>query len=137
MSPMDYSKLPLPKPEPRKRVKARKKRQQHSVVKDVRAHVFARERGICRCCGSMAAESMHEIRFRSQGGKVCPENSIAVCGDGVRGCHGKLQRHEITVRLLAKRLGAEGALAFGGASFGYMERLSEPGSGRITMEWSR
>lgn len=24
-----------------------------------------------------------------------PNNSVAVCGDGVRGCHGLLQRHEL------------------------------------------
>jgi hypothetical protein len=39
---------------------------------------------------------MHELRPKSLRGKVSKYNSIAVCGDGVRGCHGYLQRHEIT-----------------------------------------
>lgn len=128
---------PAPKGETRKRIKGRAKRAASKVTKSVRAYVFEREKGICRCCGCMAAESMHEIVFRSQGGKVSPENSIAVCGDGVRGCHGRLQRHEITVRMHSKRKGAEGFLAFRGLySFPDVERGSEPGSGRITMEWA-
>jgi len=131
-----YEECPISKGEPRKRIKGRKKRAAAKVVKNVRAYVFEREKGICRCCGSMAAESMHEIVFRSQGGTVSPENSIAVCGDGVRGCHGKLQRHEIKVRMGSKRLGAEGFLAFAGLySFPDVERPSMPGSGRITQEW--
>lgn len=122
---------------PRRIVKQRKKRAEALDVRAVHDYVFTRERGICRCCGFMAAESMHEIIFRSQGGKVSKENSIAVCGDGVRGCHGKLQRHEITVRMHSKRLGAEGFLAFkGDCGFPDQERGSEPGSGRITCEWS-
>ena len=126
-----------PKGESRKRIKGRQKRAAAKVVKDVRAYVFEREKGICRCCGCMAAESMHEVVFRSQGGTVSPENSIAVCGDGVRGCHGKLQRHEITVRFGSKRKGAEGFLAFRGLSRSPdVERGSEPGSGRITMKWA-
>lgn len=130
--------LALPKPESRKRVKAREDRAYAKHVKAIRAAVFARERGICRCCGYVAAESMHEIVFRSQGGKVSMENSIAVCGDGVRGCHGRLQRHEYTVRLISKRNGAQGGLAFRGLStFDDVERLSMPGSGRITAEWTK
>lgn len=121
---------------PRRIVKARKDRADALSVSKVRAYVFERERGICRCCGYMAADSMHEIVFRSQGGKVSKENSIAVCGDGVRGCHGRLQRHEITVRMHSKRRGAEGFLAFkGGLAYPDQERGSEPGSGHITCEW--
>ena len=128
---------PVPKPEPRARVKARRKRQAALTITEVRAYVFEREKGICRCCGYMAADSMHEIIPRSLGGEVSKENSIAVCGDGVRGCHSKLQRHEITVRMHSKRRGAEGFLAFKGlSSFADVERGSEPGSGRITCEWS-
>jgi hypothetical protein len=122
----------------RKRATARKKRERRMNTAEVRAYVFAREKGICRCCGYMAAESMHELRPRSLGGLVCKENSIAVCGDGTRGCHGKLQRHEIQVRLGSKRKGAEGFLAFRGLSlFPEVERGSEPGSGRVTAEWAK
>jgi hypothetical protein len=119
------------------RYRDKRRRAKQQGVGEVRAYVFEREKGICRCCGYMAAESMHEIIFRSQGGLVSPENSIAVCGDGVRGCHGKLQRHEIKVRMGSKRKGAEGFLAFSGdvSLFAGVERGSEPGSGRITCEW--
>lgn len=80
---------------PRRILKARKRRQKVKTTAEVREYVFARERGICRCCRKRKAESMHELKFRSQGGKVSKKNSVAVCGDGVRGCHGHLQRHEI------------------------------------------
>lgn len=53
---------------------------------------------------------MHELVFRSQGGKRSATNSVAVCGDGVRGCHGLLQRHEIAWR--GDEDGAEGTLVF-------------------------
>lgn len=61
----------------------------------IRDYVFEREQGICRCCRIRKAESMHELRFRSLGGKVSKRNSVAVCGDGVQRCHGFLQRNEI------------------------------------------
>lgn len=92
-----YETCALVKPEPRKRTKGRRTRQQSAHVAAVRAYVFAREGGVCRICGLRRAESMHEIRPRSLGGRVSRENSIAVCGDGVRGCHGLAQRHEIHV----------------------------------------
>lgn len=94
---IDYSKFALPKPEPRKRVKARRKRQHAAVVRDIRAYVFLREQNICRICRIRRAESMHEIRPRSLGGRVSPQNSIAVCGNGVEGCHGFAQRHDIWI----------------------------------------
>jgi len=54
---------------------------------------------------------MHELVFRSLGGKRSASNSIAVCGDGVRGCHGLLQRHEIKWQD-RDGVGAEGLLLF-------------------------
>lgn len=62
----------------------------------IRAYVFAREQEICRCCRLRRAESMHELRFRSLGGKVSKRNSIAVCGTGTTGCHGFLQAWQIS-----------------------------------------
>ena len=93
----------LAKPEPRQRVKARQQRQQAAQVRAIRVEVFAREMGMCRCCGWRAAESMHELRFKSLGGTASRENSVAVCGDGTRGCHGFLQRLEITYRFDRRR----------------------------------
>lgn len=95
---------------PRRILKARRKREKFKTTAEVRVYVFGRERNICRCCRKRAAESMHELKFRSQGGKVSKKNSVAVCGDGVRGCHGMLQRHEI--EYFAGPNGAEAALTF-------------------------
>ena len=67
------------------------------TVSEVREYVIGRERGRCRCCRKRLGESLHEIVFRSQLGKVSKANSVWVCGDGVRGCHGLLQRHQIEV----------------------------------------
>lgn len=102
--------IAVPKPEPRKRAKSRTMRVYHGHVKETRDYVFARERGICRCCRIRAAESMHELRPKSLRGKVSKRNSVAVCGDGVRGCHGMLQRHEIAVRI--DHTEAEGTVLF-------------------------
>ena len=102
--------LRLSKPERRQKSKARLERVRVKGVHEVRMYVFARERYRCRCCRLRTANSMHEIQFRSRGGKVSRKNSIAVCGDGVNACHGFLQRHEITVFIGFD--GAEGDLKF-------------------------
>lgn len=101
-----------PKPEPRKRTKARVKRQKGNREAEVRVYVFARERDICRCCRKRRADSRHELRFRSLGGKVTRQNCVAVCGDGVNGCHGFLQRNAITFAFVDDALGAEHTLIF-------------------------
>lgn len=99
-----------PKPEPRKRTKGRRKRESWKRQRTIRDLVFIRERYLCRCCRVRSAETMHEIIFRSRGGKVHLGNSIAVCGDGVQQCHGFLQRHEIAVSMQPR--GAEDVLSF-------------------------
>ncbi len=101
---------PAPKPELRKKSKARKLRLHRTVVHDVRDYVFARERGICRCCRAREAHSMHELRFKSLGGKVSKMNSVAVCGSGTTLCHGLLQRNAITWE--GTERGAEDSLLF-------------------------
>ena len=93
-----------------KQLKARAKRQKGTREADVRVYVFARERDICRCCRKRGAVSMHELRFRSQGGKISRWNSIAVCGSGTTGCHGLMHSHAIDV--LMDEQGAEGRLDF-------------------------
>jgi hypothetical protein len=95
------------------KARAKRKRERTKGVGAIREYVFARERDICRCCRKRRAESMHEITFRSQGGKVSKKNSIAVCGNGTAGCHGYIQHHEIEVGTDTRLgLGAEGTLAF-------------------------
>lgn len=87
----------LKKPLKQSTVKRKRRIVKNAETTRVRDYVFERERGMCRCCGWRHAESMHEIKSRGAGGKRTPENSIAVCGDGVRGCHGCLQRYQIRV----------------------------------------
>lgn len=67
---------------------------------------------MCRCCRARAAHSMHELRFRSLGGKISRRNSIAVCGSGVTLCHGALQSLWISYRFEDEALGAEGPIIF-------------------------
>ena len=86
---------PQPKPTPRHILKGRVKRQKAKTTAEIRQYVFARERGLCRCCRFRRAETMHEIQSRGSGGKISKRNSIAVCGDGTRGCHGMLQQYDI------------------------------------------
>lgn len=102
--------LAFGKPEARVKTKARAEKIRVTSVKDVRQYVFARERNLCRCCRIRPAESMHEIRPRSLGGKVSRKNSVALCGSGTTGCHGFAQRHQVTVG--GSVLGAEAKLVF-------------------------
>lgn len=51
-----------------------------SVVRD-------RSEGCCERCGKYGT-TVHHRKNRSQGGPWTPENCVALCGDGVRGCHG-------------------------------------------------
>lgn len=105
----------FPKPEPRKKTKAREQRAQRKDSAAIRQYVFARERDLCRCCRKRLATSLHEIVPRSVGGKISKKNSIALCGDGVLGCHGFCQRWEIDICTIDDAIadyGAEGHLTF-------------------------
>ena len=81
---------------------------------NVREYIFEREQGICRCCRLRRAESMHELRFRSLGGKVSRFNSVAVCGMGghANGCHEFLQSLAIDWQTETPALGADWLLQF-------------------------
>lgn len=83
----------FPKPERLAKMRARRQRVKQKHIREVRAAVFERDHDTCRVCGRRATE-MHELRFRSLGGAVSMENSIAVCHD----CHEKLQRLHLTPR---------------------------------------
>ena len=107
-----YQSCGISKGEPRKRTKARKKRVHRGDVAEVRVYVFGREREICRCCRFRVAESMHELRFKSLGGKVSRRNSVAVCGSGTTGCHGYLQEHDIDWDEMDENRRAEATLHF-------------------------
>jgi hypothetical protein len=107
-----YQECAIPKPEPRKRTKGRKLRAKQKNTREVRPYVFARERNLCRVTRFLPAESMHELRPKSLGGRVSRRNSVAVEGDGVRGVHGFLQRREISYRFEDEQRGAEGTIFF-------------------------
>lgn len=91
------------------RTKAKPKAERDRIA-EVRDYVRGRERGRCRCCRFRAGQSMHELKPRSLGGKVSRKNSVWVCGDGVNGCHGLIQRHEIGTAYIED--GAEGLVKF-------------------------
>lgn len=107
---INYTGFTFAKPEPRKKTRARAKREKGERNAEIRVYVFGRERGLCRCCRIRRAKSMHEMRFKSLGGKVSKRNSIAVCGNGIEGCHGFLQRLQIDAEYT--ELGAEGRIVF-------------------------
>lgn len=105
-----YQHCKLAKPEPRKRIQGREKRAQRDKTTEIRIYVFARERDLCRCCRIHPAESMNEEPPRSCGGKISKRDSMAVCGDGVRRCHGFITRNEILIE--RGPFGAEDVLWF-------------------------
>ena len=102
----------IKKPELQARTDRRDEQEESDRDAKVRRYVFARERNICRRCRSRAAESRHELRFRSLGGKVTRQNCVAVCGSGTTGCHGMLQDHSIAYDFEHPALGAESTVIF-------------------------
>jgi hypothetical protein len=73
-----------PRPKPQRRLKAT------SAQWDEIREGFAP--ATCVHCG-LAAQSLHHIVPKSQGGDDVPENLAPVCGDGTRGCHGLIESH--------------------------------------------
>lgn len=51
-----------------------------------------RANGLCERCGK-AGTTIHHRKKRSQGGPWTPENCVALCGDGTRGCHGWVEHN--------------------------------------------
>lgn len=54
---------------------------------------------VCAVCGLVRAETFHHIVPAGQGGDDVEENGAPLCGDGVRGCHGKLTARELEARV--------------------------------------
>ena len=61
--------------------------------KKCRKIVTERSEGFCERCCYGAALTVHHRKKRSQGGLWSPDNCVAVCGDGVRGCHGWIEHN--------------------------------------------
>lgn len=105
--------LRFAKPEPRKVLRERVKEIYADFVERIRAFVFGRERGICRCCRKRLAQSMHELECKGVGGKVSKRNSVAVCGllvGSEPSCHTYLQLNQIAWSGGPRR--AQGTLTF-------------------------
>jgi len=85
-----------PKPAPRAIEKAKRLKAAEAERVSVKNAVWKRDRAACRVCGKPADE-MHELRFRSLGGRRSLENSIAVCTFRGNNCHRLLQSHAIHV----------------------------------------
>jgi hypothetical protein len=108
-----YSTCAIKKFDPDREADARRAdRFESEREKRVRIYVFARERDLCRVCRIRQAESRHELRFRSLGGKITRENCVACCGSGTTGCHGYLQANAIGYDFETPARGAEGTIYF-------------------------
>jgi hypothetical protein len=107
-----YQQCAIKKPEPPVKAKRRDERENQDRTAKIRAYVFGRERNICRICRCRPAESMHELKPRSIGGKVSRANSVAVCGSGTTGCHGFAQSHQVIVAENANPYDADRPLQF-------------------------
>lgn len=108
----------IAKPTPRVVEKPIKAAKLEKLRREIKTLVFTRDKGQCRVCGGHAHE-MHELRFRSLGGKRSLVNSIAVCtgmGNG-KNCHRLLQT--LVIDYAAGARGANGAIRFtrGGKSW--------------------
>lgn len=92
----------------------RRKFKRAAIEKDrvaIKDAVFRRDGGRCRVCGAPATE-MHELVFRSRGGKRSLYNSIAVCDWRANSCHQMLQKHVITHRFWSESFGADSTITF-------------------------
>ncbi|WP_328856868.1 HNH endonuclease [Williamsia herbipolensis] len=54
--------------------------------------VNTRSGGRCERCGQTGT-TIHHRRKRSRAGRWSPDNCVALCGDGARGCHGWTETH--------------------------------------------
>jgi hypothetical protein len=65
----------------------------------------------CRLCGRFFAYglglSRHHLVPRGQGGDDVAENIVPLCGDGTRGCHGKVEHYRSARVKLRARLRRE------------------------------
>jgi 5-methylcytosine-specific restriction endonuclease McrA len=75
---------PDPKPLPRVRLP---RKQWTSLWRQIVAGKY------CRLCGERA-ETAHHIVARNKGGDDVGENLMEVCGDGTRGCHGRIEARD-------------------------------------------
>ena len=53
---------------------------------------------LCAAGCGQRANSAHHIVSRAQGGDDVLDNLVGLCGDGVAGCHGKVEARDPTVR---------------------------------------
>lgn len=61
----------------------------------------------CELCGVRRSESFHHVVPQGQGGDDCLENGAALCGDGTRLCHGRVEHDSRARAELRPRLRPE------------------------------
>jgi hypothetical protein len=72
-----------------RRVMKAKRAQVTPEERNARRVVRERSQGQCEVCGHARGESMHHRR--KAGREWTPANLLHTCGDGVRGCHGRIE----------------------------------------------
>ena len=65
--------------------------------KATRLLVRERSDGLCERCGQVG-HTVHHRRKRSAGGPWSGSNCVLLCGDGVRGCHGRAEHYPNAMR---------------------------------------
>lgn len=65
------------------------------IIGEAKTRLAVRERsqGRCEVCWKHRAQSCHHRRKKGQGGPWSFPNILHTCGDGTRGCHGRIE-HE-------------------------------------------
>lgn len=98
--------------------------------------VYGRSDGRCELCGQRRGESWSHRLSRAGQGLWTPANGLHACGDGVAGCHGRVESERELAYLLGWRLRrgedpeAHLVLMFGYAGRGWYA-LGDDGSTRL------
>lgn len=74
-----------PDPKPRARLRLSSRDYGDLVFRFLMAH------RTCELCGKRPSDSFHHVVSRGQGGDDVEANGAALCGDGVRRCHGRVE----------------------------------------------
>lgn len=109
---IDYTGFAFGKPTPRVLVKKARKTAESSDEKRIKREVRARDK-FCRVCLYRPSAEVHELVFKSKGGKVSLFNSLGVCAARNSGlCHQLLQTHAIGYCFKQPGRGADGPMTF-------------------------
>lgn len=106
--PLSGEALPVPKEAQTKPGRPRKYRRKVAGPKQWAALRTEKLTGeSCRCCAGASSLplSLHHLVSRSLGGDDVADNLAPLCGDGTRGCHGRVENRELAfLTVLAESL---------------------------------